>query len=123
MHFAVNRESVGSKFLGEHRFPGIELEDRVDAILVQIEEGTAAFVPTDIEHRDPLRGDAGLLRRVLEVGERQDIFWFLGSSKVNRLTEEGRDVLPFCDQPFVDGVELVSLRGRGEGQEVMARWE
>ena len=97
------------ELLGHHRLPWVELEDGVDAVLVEVEEGVAVGVPADVQHGDGLGGEASLLRGVLQVGEGEHVLRLFGACEVDGDVEVGGDVLPLGDEALVDGVELVGF--------------
>src|SRR3982751_6780387 len=59
---------VLAELLAEHPFPWIELEDKIDGLLVLIDEG-AARRAANVVHRKLGRLQAGLPRGVLQVRE------------------------------------------------------
>ena len=100
-------ERMRAELLGEHRLPGVELEDGEHLVFVGIEEALQLVVPADLGHEHLQGVEAGLLGGVAQVGEGELVLGIVEPGEVDGLREIGIDVLPLGDELLVDGVELV----------------
>ncbi len=107
-----SRQEAG-KFLREHELPWIELEDRLDHLVVQVGI-TAVATGADVFHRDVLSPESRLSRQVLQVLHGGEVFHHIADrSEVDDGVESRADELKHLLEFLLHGVELIGAARQG----------
>ena len=91
---------------------GVELEQRLDALVIHVDKGEVALAPADLFHRNPRRLHAGLYGGVAQVVEVAAVLFAVTDAGEMHVTVAvlGLEPLPLLDQRLMQAVELVSVR-------------
>src|SRR5688500_14710072 len=95
-----------AELLAGDPLPGIELEQRFNRGLVEIDEPCS--VPADVFDRDARGGEARLRRGIAKIFDRAAVFVIVPDGGEVDPRAPQPEVFPGLDQPLVDGIELIA---------------